>query len=64
MEITIKQFDVSETHFTTHSNQSCNFIQTLMQVTTRSFRVNIKLTLHNNSQSFSEMKVFNNQLYN
>ena len=48
MEITIKQFDVWGTHFTTHSNQSCNFIQTLMQVTTRLFRVNIKLTLRNN----------------
>ena len=44
MEITVEQFDFCETHFITHSIQSCNFIQTLMQVTIESFQVNIKLT--------------------
>ena len=62
MEVTMKQFDVCETHFTTHSNQLHNFVQRLMQVTAKSFWVDIKLPVHNNSRLFLQIKVSNNHI--
>ena len=62
MEVTMKQFDVCETHFTTHSNQLHNFVQRLMQVTAKSFWVDIKLPVHNNSRLFLQIKVCNNHI--
>ena len=63
LQITIKQFDVSETHVMAHSNQSCNFFQILVQVTTKSFQVDVKLPAQNNLRLCLEIKVHNNQLW-
>ena len=52
MEITIKQLDFCEAHFIIHSLKSCNFVQTLMKVTTKLLHVDIKLLVHNNSRLF------------